>query len=206
MPSYRIVRRAFLCALFSLAPIAAHAQPVPRADWKVGDTWTVKISINAGIGGAGGREEVRVVKEAGENGYQVENTQKGDGKVAAPEMNSFSRDLNFISMATGAPQEFKWLQWPLEPGRTYQFESSFQNLTSTWKGKVTGWQDIEVPAGKFKALHVEFDRSGPFRGSASESLWYAPEAKAVVKRVQMRPGTQGSRDITTFELMAYKLN
>jgi len=28
----------------------------------------------------------------------------------------------------------------------------------------------------------------------------------VVKRVQMRPGTQGMRDLTTFELVAYKLN
>lgn len=205
MSMHRIFRNTVVLALISGAPIA-FAQSGARPDWKVGDTWTLKVSISAGIGGAGGREEVRVVKAAGENGYQVENTQKGSGAAVAPETLAFSRDLNFISAAAGVPQEFKWLQWPLEPGRTYQFESIFQNVTSTWKGKVTGWEDIEVPAGKFKALHVEFDRSGPFRGSASESLWYAPEVKSVVKRLQMRPGTQGSRDITTYELTAYKLN
>jgi hypothetical protein len=202
----RITHCVVLCALYFVASMVAHAQPVARPDLRIGDTWTVKISMNTGIGGAGGREEVRVVKEAGETGYQLENTQKGGGAAVAPEMLVVSRDLNFISQTTGVPQEFKWLQWPLEPGRTYQFESNFQNVTSTWKGKVTGWEEVEVPAGKFKALHVEFERSGPFRGSASESLWYAPEAKAVVKRIQMRPGIQGSRDITTFELVAYKLS
>jgi hypothetical protein len=76
----------------------------------------------------------------------------------------------------------------------------------TWNGKVVGWEDVEVPAGKFKALRLEFDRSGQMRGSASESVWYAPEAKAVVKRVQMRPGSQRTRDLITFELVAYKIN
>ena len=205
----RIVHRAVLCAVLAMAPVVALAQPVARPDWKVGDTWTVAITANSGIGGANRREEVRVVKEAVETGYQVESTQKGGASPApAAEMLNLSRDHNFIGSpgGGGAPQEFKWLQWPLEPGRSYQFEINVQNQVTTWKGKVTGWEDIEVPAGKFKALHVEFDRSGPFRGSASESIWYSPDAKLVVKRVQMRPGLQGARDITTTELVAYKFN
>lgn len=209
MPILRMVQWSVLCAILAMAPVEADAQSVARPDWKVGDTWTVAITASSAIAGANRREEVRVVKEAGETGYKVDNTVKGGGSpAAAPEVLNLSRDLNFIgsSGAGGAPQEFKWLQWPLEPGRTYQFESIFNNVTSTWKGKVTGWEDVEVPAGKFKALHVEFDRSGPFRQSASESIWYAPEAKVVVKRIQTRPGVQGARDVTTYELVAYKIN
>lgn len=209
MSIHRILHRAALCAIFSTAPLIAQGQSVSRPDWKVGDTWTVSIAANSGIGGTSRREEVRVVKEAGDTGYTVESTPKGaGGTVPVPENFSISRDLNFISPtgSGGAPQEFKWLQWPLEPGRSYQFETSYQDQIQTWKGKVTGWEDVEVPAGKFKALHVEFERSGSNRNAASESLWYAPEAKLVVKRIQTRPGVQRSRDITTTELMAYKYN
>jgi len=208
MPTLRFAQIVALCMVTLVASPAAHAQSVARPDLKVGDTWTVGIT-STGFGGAGRRDEVRVVKEAGENGYQFENTKKeGGGAAPSVEMLTISRDLNFVGRAggSGPPQEFRWLQWPLEPGRAIQFEINIQNQITTWKGKVVGWEDIEVPAGKFKALHLEFDRSGPFRGSASESVWYAPEAKTVIKRVQMRPGTQGMRDLTTQELVAYKLN
>lgn len=200
---------AALGAIASFVAVAAHAQSVPRPDWKVGDTWTVAITVNSGIGGTSRREEVRVVKEAGENGYLVESTPKPGGTPAGTaQMLQFSRDLNFINPTAnnGAPQEYKWLQWPLEVGRSYQFASSFQNQALDWKGKVTDWQDVEVPAGKFRSLHIEYERSGSNRNAASESIWYAPDAKLVVKRIQARPGVQRSRDITTTELMSYKFN
>ena len=205
MSTLRFAQVSILWLAALVPPMAAQAQSTARPDLKIGDSWTVGISVNSGFGASTRREEVRVVREAGESGYQIEATPKGDGQA---QTFSLSRDLNFISPtgAGGGPQEFKWLQWPLEPGRSYQFETMAGNSVATWKGKVSGWEEIEVPAGKFKALHVEFDRSGPFRGSASESIWYSPDAKLVVKRVQMRPGLQGARDITTTELVAYKFN
>jgi len=196
-----LTHRVALGAIFSITAFSVLAQPVPRPDWKVGDTWTVGITTS-GFGGAGRRDEVRVVKEVAESGYQLENTKTEGGATSSAEMLNFSRDLNLIA----ASQEFKWLQWPLEPGRGIEFEITGQNQLVTWKGKVVGWEDVEVPAGKFKALHLEFDRSGQMRGSASESVWFAPEAKAVVKRIQMRPGSQRTRDLITFELVAYKIN
>jgi hypothetical protein len=147
---------AALGAIFAFAAVAVHAQSVPRPDWKVGDTWTVAITANSGVGGTSRREEVRVVKEAGDHGYQV--------------------------------------------------ESSFQNQALVWKGKATGWEVVDVPAGKFKALRLEYQRSGSNRNAACESVWYAPDAKLVVKRIQSRPGAQRSRDITTTELVSYKFN
>jgi len=199
MSTHRSFRIAIAFALILVTP-TVYAQAAARPDWKVGDTWTVGITTS-GFGGAGRRDEVRVVKEVAETGYQVENTKKEGGATSVETLN-LSRDLNLIA----ASQEFKWLQWPLEPGRAIQFEVTGTNQVVTWKGKVVGWEEVEVPAGKFKALRVEFDRSGQLQGSASESVWYAPEAKAVVKRVQMRPGSQRTRDLITYELVAYKLN
>jgi hypothetical protein len=206
----RVSRCAVLFALISAVPIVAFAQAAARPDWKVGDTWTVAVSVNAGVGASTRREETRTVKEASEGSYALEFIAKAaDGAAATPEMNNFSRDLNFIAPsggANGGPQEFKWLQWPLESGKSYQFETMAQNAVATWKGKTVGWEDVVVPAGKFKALHMEFDRSGPFRGSASDSVWYAPDAKAVIKRVQSRPTVNRANDVTTTELISYKLN
>jgi len=202
--------KAFIIALVAAAPVLALAQVAARPDWKVGDSWTVAVSVNAGVGASTRREEVRTVKEAGETGYVLEFVAKAaDGTMTAPETSNFSRDLNFIAPsggANGGPQEFKWLQWPLEPGKSDQFETMAQNSVATWKGKVAGWEEVVVPAGKFKALRLEFDRSGPFRYAAQDSVWYAPDAKAVVKRIQSRPGGNRANDVTTIELLSYKLN
>jgi len=210
MSTHQVFRKAVVMALVSVAPALALAQAAARPDWKVGDTWTFAVSVNAGVGASTRREEVRTVKEAGEAGYVLEFVAKAaDGTIAAPETNNFSKDLNFIAPsggANGGPQEFKWLQWPLEPGKSSQFESMVQNAVATWKGKVAGWEEIVVPAGKFRALRLEFDRSGPFRYAAQESVWYAPDAKAVVKRIQSRPGGNRANDVTTTELLSYKLN
>jgi hypothetical protein len=206
----KVLRRAIVVVLAAAAPASALAQAVPRPDWKVGDTWTVAVSVNAGVGASTRREETRTVKEAGETGYVLEFVAKAaDGTAAAPETNSFSRDLNFIAPsggANGGPQEYKWLQWPLEPGKASKFESMVQNAVATWNGKVAGWEEVTVPAGKFKALRIEFDRSGPFRYAAQDSVWYAPDARNVVKRVQSRPGGNRANDVTTIELLSYKLN
>jgi hypothetical protein len=206
----RMACRFVALLLISIAPVVVLAQSVARPDWKVGDSWTVAVSVNAGFGASTRREEARTVKEAGDGGYVLEFIAKAaDGTVAAPETNNFSRDLNFIAPSggvSGGPQEFKWLQWPLEPGKSYQFETMVQNSVATWKGKIVGWEEVVVPAGKFKALRLEFDRSGPFRYAAQDSVWYAPDAKAVVKRIQSRPGGNRANDVTTNELFSYKLN
>ena len=187
MSNCRVTLCTALGALALLAPAMALAQPAARADWKVGDTWTLGITSSSGVGGAARREEVRVVKEAGENGYQVEKHEEGWRRSARRWKCSPSPGTSISSRPPWAAVRHRNSSgWNGRSNRdvAYQFEINAQNQVVTWKGKVTGWQDVEVPAGKFKALHVEFERSGPFRGSASESIWYAPEARA---RRQARP-------------------
>ena len=76
-------------ALVSVAPALALAQAAARPDWKVGDTRTFAVSVNAGVGASTRREEVRTVKEAGEAGYVLEFVAKAaDGTIAAPETNN----------------------------------------------------------------------------------------------------------------------
>jgi hypothetical protein len=53
---------------------------------------------------------------------------------------------------------------------------------ANWGGQVrtlttTGWEEIEVPAGKFRAIRVTHDESG--KGNPDSSMWYAPEIGCV---------------------------
>jgi hypothetical protein len=65
------------------------------------------------------------------------------------------------------------LQLPPKPGNAWTSEVvSGGTVTSTFKYKAVKEEDVEVPAGKFRALRIEVDVDG--RGRASRSvLWYA---------------------------------
>ncbi|WP_020474617.1 TapB family protein [Zavarzinella formosa] len=72
------------------------------------------------------------------------------------------------------------LQFPLKPGATWTAEANRGGTTPLkLQYKMAKEEDVEVPAGKFKAfrIDVEYESSGAARRS---SLWYAP-AVGVVK-------------------------
>ena len=61
--------------------------------------------------------------------------------------------------------------------------------------KVVGWEDVVVPAGKFRALKIEangtfFRMDASFGGWTRREFWYAPEVKRWVKFIY-QDGTRG---------------
>ena len=121
-----------------------------------------------------------------------------------------SADLNpMLRDPQNAPalQEFVRFRWPLEPGKNWSFPNNGANFTFTWDVKADGWESVTVPAGTFKALKLSMTRSGG-RGSGSEVLWYAPEAKGLVKRVTNYASSErrNAIDTTTIELTSYKVD
>jgi hypothetical protein len=87
------------------------------------------------------------------------------------------------------------LQFPLSPGRQYAAAWEMRrpragafHVRHERKVNVVGWEDIEVPAGKFRALKVQAD--GHFRrldkvtsDEARNTYWYVPQVKRWVKHV-----------------------
>ena len=85
------------------------------------------------------------------------------------------------------------LRFPLKPGATYEtkFELAAQRGSTVHTKyeatvKVVGWEDVVVPAGKFRALKVE--ARGTFqrldisaKGWIKQDFWYVPEVKRWVK-------------------------
>ncbi len=74
---------------------------------------------------------------------------------------------------------------------------SFLDVPYSWR--VAAYEEVKVPAGTFKAFRLE--GSNPF---SSTSVWYAPEVRLIVKRVDERSPTHylGTGKATT-ELLEY---
>jgi len=176
------------------------AQSVERPDWKPGYTWTLRANTTGVSGGGAATETVRTVSTVRDDGSYTVSIQPA-GSADAPTNVRATRDLNtFVKAANGEWQEFRWLQWPLEPGRTYSITSG----AFTWDGKVEGWESVTVPAGTFKAIRISFTRSGPSKWGASETIWFVPEMKAVARRIAVRPDTERGQSTTTTEVVSFK--
>ncbi len=74
---------------------------------------------------------------------------------------------------------------------------SFSDVTYSWS--VAAYEEVKVPAGAFKAFRLE--GNNPF---SSTTIWYAPELRLIVKRVDERGPTHylGTGKATT-ELLEY---
>jgi hypothetical protein len=67
---------------------------------------------------------------------------------------------------------------------------------------VAAVEDVDVPAGTFTAVRIEYKRTAMRTTNliAKATFWYAPEAKALIKKVGE------GLDTPDMELVAYKLN
>lgn|SRR5574341_786392 len=102
-----------------------------------------------------------------------------------------------VSVGGGVVEIEKGLfQFPLSPGRKYEAAWEARrpragdfHVRHERKVTVVGWEDIEVPAGKFRALKIQAD--GWFRrldkeavqDEARNTFWYVPQVKRWVKSV-----------------------
>ena len=109
--------------------------------------------------------------------------------------------------------------FPLNPGK--QWKDAY-SAVSIVKGvdtqildyyeiyKVLGWEDVEVKAGKFKAIKLEVIIGHEAKGSipsyeATNLYWYSPDVKHFVK-CQYDPVTRGfSADLFDWELSSFKV-
>jgi hypothetical protein len=109
-----------------------------------------------------GRESEGVV---GPNQSQVRVTDKGLFRLS--------------NLGTVYDAPYCVLQLPPKPGNTWTSEVvSGGTVTSTFKYKAIKEEDVEVPAGKFRALRIEVDIDS--RGRTSRSvLWYDPRVGIV---------------------------
>ena len=111
----------------------------------------------------------------------------------------------------------KMFDFPLSPGKQWKDDEIYQTpLVSPFSMlgdsayyeifEVLGWEDVEVQAGKFRAIKVEVSRGKPPDRLWGKSLyWYSPEAKYFVK-CQYDPNIEDViEEIVSWELSSFKV-
>jgi hypothetical protein len=184
-----------IAALLALSiPVlgADESAPVPKPDVKVGDSWsyrftehqtnvpkTSRSTLRVSFAGSG----VILTVDSIDDGREHESQYESDWSVVS---------LGRFGQVFEPP--IRLYQFPLQVGaeQMYAYELVAQRGgpargRAEGRSKVVGWEDVEVPAGKFRALKIE--AIGTFRrldanifSRQRSTLWYAPEVKRWVKR------------------------
>lgn len=195
---------------------AAAADDPPFLLWpqvKVGDRWTYRLSDGKSM-----RIYDMTVTFVGEDAIQALSTVHGTGREVDT---TWTREWNAVSdRLTGSfYPDSGLLRFPLKPGAHYQaqYEVARPHSREAFRARnmldvsVIGWEEVTVPAGKFRALKV--DASGTYeridvrrRGPLHVTLWYAPQVRRWV-RSTFRNWTGDGRILRneSHELLEYRL-
>ena len=164
------------------------AQTVERPERKEGDTWTYRYRQGATLIAAGPiyYTEASTVTKVGPNGYEyvwVTTAERGGEQKTGTARRT--HNLNWYARPrSDAPwQEVKAWEWPLEVGRTWKYELPVAGGSQIWEVRVKGWEEVAVPAGKFKTLRIDFELiANPdpivYR---KRTVWYSPDARVSAK-------------------------
>jgi hypothetical protein len=115
-----------------------------------------------------------------------------------------SKVLDF-PLSTG--KQWKTAYSSTGPGATHPVSYDFSEIC-----KVSGWEDIVVQAGKFKALSLEYKRVvtratgwGTMGAEIINQYWYSPEVKYFVKCQYDKEWMKGNKEIFNWELTSFQL-
>lgn len=147
-----------------------YAAKAGRGDYELRVTFAGPKAIIAVVTGRGGKPDIDTTWTADWNSVVATN-----GDTYAPDTATFRFPLR---VGEAWPSVFE-----LTRPNAYGFKMRFERTA-----RATGWEDVQVPAGPFRALRVEID--GPWKrldvnasGRARSTLWYAPQVKRWVKYV-----------------------
>ena len=176
-----------LFVVISATMLNAEAQTADRPKFKIGDSWTYKVTEKSD----GGKSYL--------SRYEV--TEVVDDLVKMSRINPdtnyaenliFNSDLNYITDGIGrdTPSSIRFA-FPLSVGQVipvaYTFTSGERGGTIEGKCSVNSFEKVKLPAGDFDSFRVECkmhqnaNRPINWYGRHTETLWYAPAARSWVR-------------------------
>ena len=191
--------------------------------WNVGDKWV--FTDSAGFLKLKGA--IEVVKAD-----QKTFTVKYSGDICVAETQGFDTILfdkstlhRTYTLSGNTPEEYKRglrtiFNFPLNPGKQWKDAFSAAPLVKEVKSaelldyyniyKVIGWEDVEVQAGKFRAIKLEVKAGHEAKGStaafeATNFYWYSPEVKHFVKCQYDPIARSYFSDLFNWELTSFKI-
>jgi hypothetical protein len=205
------------------APALAQTAPpasVEAPSIKVGDSWT--FDKTDGLKNVKDSTSVTVVTAVTDSDIRADQTRTDSGAVTKVTRNK-NFNLMVMEMANGKAIEdpfYPSFAFPLEIGKTWSGEvtrtrtyESDRKVVAKLTGKVLAWEKITVPAGTFDAMRIEVkgfyngqNLRGRWSGQTTDTIWYAPAAKAAVKWLFEDVGaTSTYKNTELYELVSYKL-
>lgn len=166
-------------AVLGLMCCSAYAQSVDAPPLKAGDSWVYAETVETGPQGFLSKNTLITVERVDSHNVLISAKQDGSNQPPVESMTgldwSRSRDINGKQQVVNRPLEFplsqgkKWMveYTELNPNRLHSSETFHNDYV------VTGWEDVQVPAGKFTALKIE-----------SEGQWSAVLAPVAVGGTQ----------------------
>ena len=214
------MRFSALLFLSTIAVPNAFAQtqaPVERPEFVIGDRWVLRyidLYSNAELN----KWELKVtgLHDDSVRFSSVTLANKDASKVGRSGKTTASRAT--LTFGNGLIVEGKEVRFdfPLDVGKTWKYDYKTRRndgngfTTYSVEAKVDGWEEVEVPAGKFKALKVTHassystDTGGQkYNGQLLKTYWYSPQAKREVKFDFVDRGDGGDRGRT--ELVEYEV-
>ncbi|MCU1741919.1 MULTISPECIES: hypothetical protein [Pseudomonas] len=148
-------------AVLGLMCGSAYAQSVDAPSLKAGDSWVYAETVETGPQGFSSKNTLMTVERVSSQTMLVSSKQDGSNQPPVESLTgldwSRSRDINGKQQVVNRP-----LAFPLSEGKTWTVEYTELNPNRQHSSEtihndyvVTGWENVEVPAGKFKALKIE---------------------------------------------------
>lgn len=177
----KIILLSFL-VLFIPAMVCAQNR-VNAPIWNVGDRWNLTGDV------------IISVANADENSYAVKYATAGGESILIYDKSSFSRlyVMDKDKRLKYEGRNKRLFNFPLEIGKSWTDKFTIksgtfgtQEFTVTETFTPLGWEDIQIQAGKFRAVKIEYksEMPGQAAGRPKEGkvwYWYSPEVKYMLK-------------------------
>ena len=180
--------KTYFLALLALTPAAmAAAQSIDQPAIASGDRWIYRQTTEKGQGWNQTSEEMQVTRVTASSLYI---TTKTAGSTLASRDIVVGRDWSRVRDVNGKETTINQpLSFPLTPGKSWDLSYEEKKPNAAHKLErfenrfvVVGYEDVSVPAGKFRALKIE-----------SEGVWHA-----VIEPAQtVTQGAQSNSNSTT---------
>jgi hypothetical protein len=206
------MRTSALLVLLAGLPSLAGAQDAARVvkpEIRKGDRWTYR-SVN--LPGPGTHEIEHQVTFSDGKSILVVNTFKGSDREIDTSWTAEWNAVKPLGEIVFRPDSGVF-RFPLRVGDRYDVnydllrpQRSEADSTTTGTVAIVGWEEVEVPAGRFRALRLEMDTlvrpTGRPKGFQRKlTYWYVPDVRRWVKSRITTPQLDASE-----ELLSYKLN
>jgi hypothetical protein len=203
------LKTVLLLAILATAGSAAVAFAVERPELNVGDNWSYKrVDLNSNQVSGSFLQEI--TEKAGD-GYEL----RVEGQGIFVQASALTRNLGRVVEIAGKKSDSNWLDFPLTPGKSWKAKDDWKNQFGSIgydeiAYTVEGEEEVKVEAGTFKAVKISGsgwwnNSSNNASGSVVVNLWYAPEAKAIVRYQRNNYFKNGTRSNDVIDLVRYSI-